>query len=740
MNHSQKNKTIFCKYTTLMSALLLMGYSNHTLATVTADMTQTQSPVISSTSDGQQVININTPSESGLSHNIYTSFDVNSEGVVLNNSLQTTQSELAGAILANPQLTDKAASIILNEVVSGNATTLQGMIEVAGEKAQVIVANPAGITCSGCGFINTERSTLTTGTPQITDGVLTGYNVEGGKVKISGNGMDDSATRYSDIIANMVTVSAALKANNLRIVTGKNSVDNDTLAATKTGQDTSWFSSKVAVDVTALGGITAGNIMIVATEDGFGVNNAGSIKSSVDDISITGAGYLKNSGEISTTNELIADMTGTVTNSGILTSGTAMNLNSEGNTLKNSGEINAGTTLTINSGKLANNGGIYSAGDMVLDTGEADLENAVSLFASEIVSQGGLSINSANLYNINGMITAQGDIAIATQNINNQNGKILSFGGNMNIDADYLGNYAGGLMADQDMVLNIDNIVMNSSGITVGNDLTINASQLDNRMGGIQVGGKATIVASESYKNSSGVLVANEADITTKQLNNYAGLIVTSGDLTINADSIDNRYQSLFSPTFGIWIDEIGTDGGIISGGNTTITATTLNNKQSRIISTGDLTLITEDIDNASGLISSESQTEITANDLNNRYGNIKTGTNLILNTAGISGTSGNMEAGDDLELNVSKAFSNYHTITAGNNITLNIEGNFINMASVKAGNNLEINSNSLVNGLFDTLSAGQTLTLNTQGMIVNLGTLKGTEIIKDDSQSYFGF
>lgn len=44
------------------------------------------------------------------------------------------------------------------------------MIEVAGDKAQVIVANASGITCNNCGFINTDRVTLTTGKPIVAGG------------------------------------------------------------------------------------------------------------------------------------------------------------------------------------------------------------------------------------------------------------------------------------------------------------------------------------------------------------------------------------------------------------------------------------------------------------------------------------------------------------------------------------------------------------------------------------------
>jgi filamentous hemagglutinin family protein len=70
-------------------------------------------------------------------------------------------------VAGNPWLAKGEAKVILNEVNSRDPSNLNGMIEVAGKKAQVVIANPAGITCNGCGFINANRATLTTGQAQL---------------------------------------------------------------------------------------------------------------------------------------------------------------------------------------------------------------------------------------------------------------------------------------------------------------------------------------------------------------------------------------------------------------------------------------------------------------------------------------------------------------------------------------------------------------------------------------------
>ena len=80
--------------------------------------------------------------------------DVMSQWLVLNNSLdKLSQSQLAGFLQNNTNLNGASASLILNEVNGGSPSQLKGYTEVFGQQAGVIVANPYGITCNGCGFI-----------------------------------------------------------------------------------------------------------------------------------------------------------------------------------------------------------------------------------------------------------------------------------------------------------------------------------------------------------------------------------------------------------------------------------------------------------------------------------------------------------------------------------------------------------------------------------------------------------
>ena len=118
-------------------------------------------------SNGVPVINIAPPSAGGVSNNRYTQFNVGPSGAVLNNSGGPSQTQLAGQVGGNPMLGNQRARTILNQVTAPNPSQLLGTLEVAGNRANVIVANPAGITCNGCGFLNADRATLTTGSASI---------------------------------------------------------------------------------------------------------------------------------------------------------------------------------------------------------------------------------------------------------------------------------------------------------------------------------------------------------------------------------------------------------------------------------------------------------------------------------------------------------------------------------------------------------------------------------------------
>ncbi|TDY26120.1 filamentous hemagglutinin family protein [Paraburkholderia sp. BL6665CI2N2] len=192
-------------------------------------------PSVIQAPNGVGQVNINRPSGAGVSVNTYNQFDVQQRGAILNNSPTMVQSQLGGMINGNPNFAPgQAAKIIVNQVNSASASQFNGALEVAGQRANVILANPSGISVNGGTFINTSRATLTTGIPNYAaDGSVSGFNVTGGNIAISGAGLNASNVDQVDLLSRAVQANAAVYAKtSLNVVTGANSVDYNTLSGT----------------------------------------------------------------------------------------------------------------------------------------------------------------------------------------------------------------------------------------------------------------------------------------------------------------------------------------------------------------------------------------------------------------------------------------------------------------------------------------------------------------------------
>ncbi|MEJ8561543.1 DUF637 domain-containing protein [Yoonia sp. GPGPB17] len=184
------------------------------------------------------------------------------------------------------------ATVILNEVSGTTRSVLEGALEVHGASADVIVANPNGITCDGCGFINTPRVTLTTGLAEIgATGALSGFAVTGGDVLIGTNGADARATTIFDIVSRRISLQGPVAAGgDLSLIAGQNDFDYGSRSATSRGSDGN--APGIAIDSSLLGGMYAGRISILATEAGSGVNMQGQMAANAGEMTLTADGRL----------------------------------------------------------------------------------------------------------------------------------------------------------------------------------------------------------------------------------------------------------------------------------------------------------------------------------------------------------------------------------------------------------------------------------------------------------------
>jgi len=196
----------------ILAGILILNPIVAAAAELAVDAAAGGNTSVGAAGNGVPVVNIATPNGAGLSHNRFTDYNVGQQGLILNNATQAQVTQLGGTVDANANLGGRAANKILNEVTGANPSQLRGYTEVAGQSAHVIVANPHGITCDGCGFINTPRATLTTGKPLMDGERLRGYDVDGGEIAIEGAGLNASNVDKFELITRSAKLNAELYA------------------------------------------------------------------------------------------------------------------------------------------------------------------------------------------------------------------------------------------------------------------------------------------------------------------------------------------------------------------------------------------------------------------------------------------------------------------------------------------------------------------------------------------------
>ncbi|HKS33163.1 MAG TPA: hemagglutinin repeat-containing protein, partial [Enterobacteriaceae bacterium] len=699
---------------------------------------------------------------------------------------QLNQTQLGGIIQNNPNLRPgQEAHGIINEVTGGSRSQLQGYTEVAGKAANVMVANPYGITCDGCGFINTPNATLTTGKPQFDDkGNLSALNVTGGTITVQGKGLDASQSDALSIIARATEVNAAIHAKDLTVTAGANRVGADGSVTAIEGEGP---APTVAVDTGALGGMYANRIHLVSSEKGVGVN-LGNLNARQGDIQLDASGklVLKDSlssgaltvkaqnAELSGDNKaagaatvtaqngialkqgsLVSDKTvsldagdrvdiarGKVTaGENIRLAGTgltidkastadaagAINLNAQGNELNNAGQLTAGQAINLNAGTLSNSGTLAAKGR--LDAAGKRVDNQGTLQGN------GVTLKSETLNN-SGTLQSAGELELS--------GRSLTQSGTLG---------AGG-----DAGLRFDDSIHNSGSVLVDGALTATTGELVQN--GTLSGRKEIAANSDTLSSGKGAQTTSEGDVTLNagRAADIAGDVNAGGLLALNSETLNTddtaRLQGqnvdlkaanaklngtqAAKQTLNVGADTL-THGGKSSAERIQLTAADALNNGGTLSATN-LALESSDIIN-SGLLQGTGSLSLLGNRLDNRAsGSIHTLGDFALNlpdftNSGLLSTGGQLQlSGNRLsnsgEINAASLTSDYGRVDnlAGGRL-LATDGMRLTQARLDNGGQivagqLELGADTLTNqGGGELLSDGQ-LTL-TGGELVNEGLLQ---------------
>ena len=560
------------------------------------DIDRSKNLQVDKAANGVPLVNIEAPDNNGTSHNVYKDYNVDGRGAILNNSKDLTNSQLGGLIYGNPNLQNsKEASTIINEVSGVNRSRIEGYQEIAGKKANYILANPNGIYINGAGFINTGNVTLTTGSGNNLQ------NPEKGKIEVTGKGLDLRNINKAELIARIGELSAPIYGGRINIVVNEDGVGVKTQAPMYAEKGDVVISSKGKVylkDTQAKGDIKISSTETeisekLLAENGINIEsgkttNSGQIQANKD---ITINGNVDSSNLISTNKDI--SISGNLKNSGNISS---TNLNTKN--IENTSKIAAGEKLS--STKITSSG-ILSAKNI----STIDVFNLGKLLAN--------NINTKDLNN-SGEISSEN---LTTTNLENSN----KINVKENIKSDNIVNKTNNSeISSKNLTINnlynkgnvkVVNNVSSQSITNNGKLLVENTVNSQNLINTATVQGKILDIKNEI--SSSGKILSDS--ITTKDISNSGNIsskVITTQQLTNSGEIISNDLSSTnIANSKGIYVNGKITTDKIVN--SNTIESQEL--KANNITNSGKLLAVTKI--EAQNLENKLSNSEVKTNSLN---------------------------------------------------------------------------------------------------------------------------
>ncbi|QLW19321.1 Contact-dependent inhibition of growth factor CdiA [Enterobacter roggenkampii] len=683
---------------------------------VAAALTPTGQTTVDRAGNGVPVVNIATPNGAGISHNQFGEYNVGKEGLILNNGTdRLTQTQLGGLIQNNPNLqAGREAKGIINEVTGASRSQLQGYTEVAGKAANVMVANPYGITCNGCGFINTPNVSLTTGKPQFdASGNLQALEVTKGAITVEGQGLDASKSDALSIIARATEVNAAIHANDLTVTAGANRVGTDGSVRPIAGEGA---APVVAVDTGALGGMYANRIRLVSSETGVGVN-LGNLTARQGDIQLDAGGKLTVTNSLAS-GSITANGAGVVLN-GSHQAGGALNVaSSQDMELNNSTLASQGDMRLSAAGKVqTTGGGTNSAGALSVSSGQG-----MTLSNTALVSRGAATLDSKATLTVNGGgVSAQGGALTVTS----KQGMALA-------DATLTGQADTTLSTDGSLTQRGGSVTSKGAlSVAAGKDITLTntRSGSDTRAtlssGGTLSSTASAVSAGENLALSGGQLVLDgqsRADATgdirlTGSAVSNQGQVNAGRDIALSGDRVSTSGQLAAKGHLDVNAGVL-TNGGTVQGNDVTLKGQTVTNSGT-LQSAGNLALSVDTLEQR-GTLSAKGNANVTAQQALRNSGSLLADGAMSV-TADVLEQNGTLSGATALTAQAG-------TLTSGQASRTTSQGNVQISATRSASLNgqtdaagaLTVSTGDLTTGRDAHLQSGRGLTLQAQNAALN--------------------
>jgi len=645
------------------------------------------------TASGIDQLDIAAPNKNGTSYNSLKELQVSEQGLILNNNKDiVANTKIAGYVARNRNLDNSiAANLIITEVTGKNRTNINGTVEVAGKKADLVMANRNGVYVNGGNFLNTDRVTLTTGSLEMKNGDLVAINVSQGQIGIGEKGLNALNLTELELLGKTIDVSGVIKASKetrLLVSAGGQTYEYKTKEVKSKGET----YKGIAIDGKSVGSMYAGKIDIISNDKGAGVNTKGDLVS-VDDIVITANGDITTA-QVDSGKDLKYKTTQKVKMNGKTTVAKKVKVKARET------EINA----KVVTGYL----------EKALGKKSLDIESEKTNITAKIEAQGKIKINSNQIQN-SGEIFATEKINIAGNKLNNNNGEIRS-NQKIEINAKETSNVKGYILSDG---LTKEDVKKEE------NKNTENIAEVKNKEKGINITG--------DLDNTEGVIRGREISLGNVTGNNK-GKIDSLGALSFNGKIIVNKGGLITGNIQELNADKLENDGGkLLSTGKIRGRVKEISNKNGEILGTETVKLIGDKLDNFSGLIKSNGKIVLDMKETSNIKGYILSD-GLTKEDIKKEENKNQKDIEDDKNkekgISITGDLDNTEGVIRGRkislgNVTGNNKGKIDSLGALSFNGKIIVNKGGLIKGNIQELNADKLE--NDEGKLVSTEKISGT-------------